>query len=76
MGASGRKSPHQFLCTDAVWTTYQRMAEDQEKGVDELISDALVAYAQLAGYQTGITSEPDDDEGPATPPPARAREAS
>jgi hypothetical protein len=76
MGASGRKSPHQFLCTDALWTTYQRMAEDQEKGVDELISDALVAYAQLAGYQTGVTGDPDDDDGPATPPPSRAREAS
>jgi hypothetical protein len=47
------------------------MAEDQEKGIDELISDALVAYAQLAGYQTGISADGADDEGPATPPPAR-----
>jgi hypothetical protein len=67
MAAAGRKSPHQFLCSDALWSTCQRMAEDQEKGVDELISDALVAYAQLAGYQTGISI--DDDDGPATPPP-------
>jgi FHA domain len=76
MGASGRKSPHQFLCTDALWSTYQRMAEDQEKGVDELISDALVAYAQLAGYQTGVAADEADDEGPATPPPVRTRESS
>jgi hypothetical protein len=46
------------------------MSEDQEKGVDELIADALVAYAQLAGYQTGV-SDDDDDDGPATPPPER-----
>jgi hypothetical protein len=71
MAAGGRKSPRQFLCSDSLWSTFQRMAEDQEKGVDELISDALVAYAQLAGYQTGVSSE-GDDEGPATPPPARA----
>jgi len=70
MAASSRKSPHQFLCSDALWSTCQRMAEDQEKGVDELISDALVAYAQLAGYQTGISI--DDDDGPATPPPTHA----
>jgi hypothetical protein len=70
MAAGGRKSPHQFLCSDALWSTFQRMAEDQEKGVDELISDALVAYAQLAGYQTGISRD-DDDDGPATPPPSR-----
>jgi FHA domain len=71
MAAGGRKSPHQFLCSDALWSTFQRMAEDQEKGVDELISDALVAYAQLAGYQTGISTD-DDEDGPATPPPVRA----
>jgi hypothetical protein len=71
MAAGGRKSPRQFLCSDALWSTFQRMAEDQEKGVDEIISDALVAYAQLAGYQTGVSGA-DDDEGPATPPPARA----
>jgi hypothetical protein len=70
MASGGRKSAHQFLCSDALWSTFQRIAEDQEKGVDELISDALVAYAQLAGYQTGI-SDDDDDEGPATPPPER-----
>jgi len=72
MASGGRKSPRQFLCSDALWSTYQRMAEDQEKGVDELISDALVAYAQLAGYQTGVAAS-DDEEGPATPPPAPAR---
>jgi hypothetical protein len=68
MAAGGRKSPRQFLCSDALWSTFQRMAEDQEKGVDEIISDALVAYAQLAGYQTGVSTS-DDEEGPATPPP-------
>jgi hypothetical protein len=71
MAAPGRKSPRQFLCSDALWSTFQRMAEDQEKGVDEIISDALVAYAQLAGYQTGVSMD-DDDEGPATPPPVHA----
>jgi hypothetical protein len=72
MANGGRKSPRQFLCSDGLWSTYQRMAEDQEKGVDELISDALVAYAQLAGYQTGVAAS-DDEEGPATPPPSPSR---
>lgn len=75
MSAGGRKSSRQFLCSDALWSTVQRMAEDQEKGVDELIADALVAYAQLAGYQTGISSD-DDDDGPATPPPERTTNGS
>jgi hypothetical protein len=71
MAANGRKSIHQFLCSDALWSTFQRIAEDQEKGIDELISDALTAYAQLAGYQTGISIDEADDEGPVTPPPVR-----
>lgn len=68
MAPNGRKNPRQFLCTDGLWATVRRMAEDQEKSVDELINDALVAYAQLAGYQTGVTV---DEEGPITPPPTQ-----
>jgi len=69
MTPDGRKNPRQFQCTDAVWNTVRRMAEEQEKGVDELINDALMAYAQLAGYQTGVSV--DENEGPITPPPVR-----
>jgi hypothetical protein len=72
MASSGRKSPHQVLVSDALWNTFQRMADDQEKGLDELVQDALYAYAQLAGYQTGISPDDADDEGPATPPPTPA----
>jgi hypothetical protein len=74
MAVPGRRSTRQFHCSDALWETFRRMAADQEKGVDELINDALEAYAQLAGYQTGIDAEPPfagvGDDGPATPPPA------
>jgi hypothetical protein len=69
MALDGRKTLRQFQCNDTLWATVRRMADEQDKGVDELISDALVAYAQLAGYQTGITI--DEAEGPATPPPVR-----
>jgi hypothetical protein len=76
MAAPGRRSTRQFHCSDALWDTFRRMAADQEKGVDELINDALESYAQLAGYQTGIDAEPPfagvGDDGPATPPPAHA----
>ena len=75
MAVFGRRTPRQFQCSDTLWDTFRRMAADQEKGVDELINDALESYAQLAGYQTGI-DEPElprfgqvADEGPATPPP-------
>jgi len=75
MALFGRKSLRQFACNDVLWATFERMAGDQDKNVDELVNDALEAYAQLAGYQTGI--EPDSDQeraadfdGPSTPPPS------
>jgi hypothetical protein len=75
MALFGRKSLRQFACNDALWATFERMAGDQEKNVDELVNDALEAYAQLAGYQTGIDAASEDTgevqlDGPSTPPPA------
>lgn len=77
MALFGRKSLRQFACNDALWATFERMAGDQEKNVDELLNDALESYAQLAGYQTGIDAEAeaerdarDELDGPSTPPPA------
>jgi FHA domain-containing protein len=78
MALHGRKSLRQFACNDTLWNTFERMADDQEKSVDELVNDALEAYAQLAGYQTGIDAAADGDggagggddyDGPSTPPP-------
>ena len=76
MALFGRKSMRQFSCNDALWATFERMAGDQEKSVDELVNDALESYAQLAGYQTGIDAESDSDagyDGPSTPPPMPTR---
>src|SRR3954463_10033002 len=77
MALFGRKSLRQFACNDTLWATFERMAGDQEKSVDELVNDALETYAQLAGYQTGIDadSEPGPEAGycgPSTPPPLAA----
>lgn len=68
MALHGRKSLRQFQCNDALWVTFRRMAEDQEKEIDDVIADALEAFAQLSGYQTGINSA--STESQVTPPPA------
>ena len=70
MAREGRsRSPRNFQCDDVLWNTFQRMAHDQESEVDDLMNDALQAYAQLAGYQTGISEE----DTPDTPAPATPR---
>jgi FHA domain len=70
MALSGRKSLRQFQCNDMLWVTFRRMAEDQEKEVDEVIAEAMESYAQLSGYQTGINAVA---EGPSTPVPDQLR---
>jgi FHA domain len=72
MALPGRKSLRQFQCNDTLWVTFRRMAEDQEKEVDDIIADALEAYAQLSGYQTGINAL--EAESQSTPPPSAGRQ--
>jgi hypothetical protein len=72
MALPGRKSLRQFQCNDTLWVTFRRMAEDQEKEVDDIIADALEAYAQLSGYQTGINAL--ESESQLTPAPSAARQ--
>jgi hypothetical protein len=55
------QEPAPVRCNDALWATFERMAGDQEKNVDELVNDALESYAQLAGYQTGIDADSRSD---------------
>lgn len=66
MALPGRKSLRQFQCNEMLWVTFRRMAEDQEKEIDDVIGEAMESYAQLSGYQTGINAL---SEGEATPPP-------
>ena len=72
MALPGRKSLRQFQCNDTLWVTFRRMAEDQEKEVDDMIADAMEAYAQLSGYQTGINAL--ESESQLTPPPSSAQQ--
>ena len=71
MFPNGKRSLHQFQCSDVLWATFQRMAEEQERDIAELLTDAMTAYAQLSGYQTDV-NEIDPASGEATPPPPTA----
>ena len=64
---NGKKGLRQIECSDVLWQTFLRMAEEQERSVSELVSDAMASYAQLSGYQTDVNTV--DLTGEATPPP-------
>jgi FHA domain len=71
MYSNGKRSLRQFQCNDVLWATFQRMAEEQERDISELVSDAMNAYAQLSGYQTDV-NEVDPASAESTPPPPMA----
>jgi hypothetical protein len=68
MYSNGKRSPHTFHCGDALWQTFQRMAEEQDRDVSDLITDAMMSFAQLSGYQTDVNAI-DPAAAEATPPP-------
>src|SRR4051794_14857391 len=74
MALPGRKSLRQFQCNDTLWVTFRRMAEDQEKEVDDMIADAMEAYAQLSGYQPGTTAPEPETQRPPPPPSPHPRQ--
>jgi len=61
----------QFLCKDGLWRVYERMSGEMEKSVDALIVDAMVAFAQLAGYDTDQSGSTKVDK--VTPAPRTTR---
>jgi hypothetical protein len=74
MADDGRTIIRQFRCRARLWRTFEQMSEELEKDIDELVNDAMTAYAQLSGYETAAhanTPAPDgaDDTGPNAVPP-------
>jgi hypothetical protein len=66
-----RMSVREIRCADRLWQTFEQMSDEQEKSVEELIRDAMTAYAQLAGYETAVDTLTPEPE----PAPAQARGA-
>jgi hypothetical protein len=69
-----RKTLRHFYCRDALWHSFERMSEDLDRGVDELVNEAMRVYAREKGY---LPTESDAPRGaarpapPAPPPPRR-----
>lgn len=57
-----------FRSREIVWSTFESMARELEVPIDELVNEAMAAYAQARGYATG-------QAGQAAPPPNHARPA-
>ncbi len=65
-----RKTLRHFYCSDVVWHVFEQMSETMDRGVDELVNEAMHAFAEPRGYLVG----PDTDAQPSglyVPDPSR-----
>jgi hypothetical protein len=72
-----RKTLRHFYCRDTLWQSFERMSEDLDRGVDDLVNEAMRVLARDKGYL------PTESEGPratssgrAAPPPPPPRRSS
>ncbi|MBN2575357.1 MAG: FHA domain-containing protein, partial [Deltaproteobacteria bacterium] len=75
-----RKTLRHFYCSDELWQVFEQMSETMDRGVDELVNDAMRTYAERGGYLAGLDTDaqpsglysPDSARPPGVPPPLPA----
>ena len=75
-----RKTLRHFYCSDMIWQMFEQMSEAKDRGVDELVNEAMQVYAEQGGYLVGPDTDaqpsglyvPDPSRVPAVPPPLPA----
>ena len=55
-----RKTLRHFYCRDAIWQVFEQMSEAMDRGVDELVNEAMKHFVEQSGYLVG----PDTDAQP------------
>jgi len=74
-----RKTLRHFYCTDVTWQMFEQMSEAMDRGVDDLVNEAMRAFAEQNGYLVGPDTDAQpsglfvpDPSRPAVPPPLPA----
>src|SRR5262245_22488209 len=62
-----KKTLRHFYCRDVLWQCFERMSEDLDRGVDDLVNEAMRIFAREKGY---LPSE--HESRPTTPRGGRA----
>jgi FHA domain len=72
-----RKTLRHFYCADGIWQMFEQMSEGMDRGVDDLVNDAMRAFAEQNGYLAGPDTDaqpsglyvPSEPRPPSVPPP-------
>jgi pSer/pThr/pTyr-binding forkhead associated (FHA) protein len=69
-----RKTLRHFYCRDTLWQSFERMSEDLDRGVDDLVNEAMRIMARDKGYLPTESEGPRSTSArPAPPPPPPPR---
>ena len=64
-----RKTLRHFYCRDALWHSFERMSEDLDRGIDELVNEAMRVFAREKGYLPTESDSPRGSGARTSPPP-------
>jgi hypothetical protein len=75
-----RRTLRHFYCADGIWQIFEQISESMDRGVDDLVNEAMRAFAEQKGYFAGPDTDaqpsglyvPDPSRPPAVPPPLPA----
>jgi hypothetical protein len=71
MSDLNKKTLRHFYCRDVLWQCFERMSEDFDRGVDDLVNEAMRLLAREKGYIAGENESrpPTARSAPLKPPP-------
>jgi hypothetical protein len=75
MSDLNKKTLRHFYCRDVLWQCFERMSEDFDRGVDDLVNEAMRLFAREKGYIAGenesrpTATHTAESEPIASPPP-------
>jgi FHA domain-containing protein len=78
MSDLNKKTLRHFYCRDVLWQSFERMSEDLDRGVDDLVNEAMRLFAREKGYlpaeneaRGASTRGTPANRPPPLPPPSR-----
>jgi hypothetical protein len=79
MSDLNKKTLRHFYCRDVLWQSFERMSEDLDRGVDDLVNEAMRLFAREKGYlpaenesrPSTMRSAAATNRPPPLPPPSR-----
>ena len=86
MSDLNKKTLRHFYCRDVLWQCFERMSEDFDRGVDDLVNEAMRVFAREKGYipaeadvratsQHNVIPHSAVPKPPPLPPPTRPSQA-